>query len=154
MKTIDLQTEQQTAVALTRKEKLLRWAELVMKQPHNLPIFHGLEYWNDDMLTRPMCANFGPNVFSLANADPVFKAAGLKGDSVRDSMEFFELTQDELHEFSCDCGGAITNTMMSDRITSIAEGRSHNDRAMTARNAFVDFVPAPRLFRRILNHRT
>jgi hypothetical protein len=55
----------------------------------------------------------------------VFKSVGLNGPAtVQGAMNFFELTQDELHEFSCDCGGRISNSMMADRITAIAEGQS------------------------------
>jgi hypothetical protein len=35
-------------------------------------------------------------------------------------MHFFELSQHELHEFSCDCGGVITNDEMAKRINTLA----------------------------------
>lgn len=123
MKTIDLQAEQTTAVALTRKEKLLRWSDLVRQQPLPLLIFHHLEHWNREQLQRPL-ASYGNNAFTIAAEDPVFKAAGLKGDSAQDAMNFFEMKQAELHEFSCDCGGHISKTQMADRIAALAEPRS------------------------------
>lgn len=118
--------EQETAVALTRKEKLLRWAGLVRAQPQQMYLFHMLENWSREALHLPMQKFFGPtnvlvpNVFSLAAADPVFKATGLKADSVAASMEFFNLSQEDIHAFSCNCGGFITNHDMAGRIEKMA----------------------------------
>lgn len=123
MKTIDLQAEQTTAIALTRKEKLLRWSDIVRSQPFTLQIFHHLEHWSSEMLQRPL-ASYGNNAFTIAAEDPVFRAAGLKGDSAQDAMNFFEMKKAELHEFSCDCGGHISNTKMADRIAALADPRT------------------------------
>lgn len=148
MKTIDLQTEQKTAVALTRREKLLHWAKLVTQHPGNLALFHMLEHWHGDMLLRPMTdVDAGPNIFSIASADPVFKAAGLQGDSVKNAMDFFEISQDELHEFSCDCGGQITNKGMATRITKLADNTGRRD-ALT--RSSVTFKAAPSMMRRLI----
>jgi hypothetical protein len=35
-------------------------------------------------------------------------------------MGFFQLTQAQLHEFSCDCGGIITREDIADRIERLA----------------------------------
>lgn len=120
MKTMDLQ-EKTTAVALTRKEKLSRWAELVRQQPGHLLIFHGMENWDRIKLQCPLGPS-GSSAFTIAAGDEVFKAAGLKGDSARDAMEFFELSQGELHSFSCDCGGGIDTKNMASRIDALANG--------------------------------
>lgn len=119
MKTIDLQQEQETAVALTRKEKLMRWSDLVRSQRSSVVVFHHLEYWKHERLNQSLVA-YGNNAFTIAAEDPVFKAAGLKGDSAQQAMDFFELKQHELHEFSCNCGGHISTTQMADRIASLA----------------------------------
>jgi hypothetical protein len=123
MKTIDLKAEEQvTAVALTRREKLLRWADLVRVAEYPIPLFHLMERWAPDTLKRPV-NEFGygeRTAFGIAFGDPIFKAVGLEGGSVRDAMNFFELSQAELHEFSCDCGGEISNAQMGDRIARLA----------------------------------
>jgi hypothetical protein len=69
--------------------------------------------------------------FGIAMMDPVFSDLGLKGaphilpgqetGTIRQAMDFFELTQAQLHEFSCDCGGRIDNEMMATRIEGIAD---------------------------------
>jgi len=38
------------------------------------------------------------------------------------AMDFFELSQSDIHAFSCDCGGSISNAKMADRIEKIARG--------------------------------
>lgn len=123
MKTVDL-AEQKTAVALTRKEKLLRWADLVSGQERPLLLLHGLEYWELLRLAQPMETIVPPQyltAFHVAASDPVFQVAGLKGDSVAAAMGFFELSQKQLHEFSCDCGGMIDNKQMGERIARLAD---------------------------------
>lgn len=105
------------APAMTRREKLMRWAAIVREQPLALKIFHRLEYWPPHLLEEQPTDY---SAFALAAADPVLREAGLRKPSVAAAMKFFEMDRDELHPFSCDCGGAITNTVMADRIKRIA----------------------------------
>ncbi len=62
----------------------------------------------------------------MAGRDPVLQQAGLKADlpggnvSVGGAQRFFELSKSDLHEFSCDCGGVITNEEMARRVENIA----------------------------------
>jgi hypothetical protein len=44
----------------------------------------------------------------------------LTGDSVGDAHRFFDLSREELADFSCVCGGSINNNEMADRIERIA----------------------------------
>jgi len=103
---------------MTRREKLMRFASLVRASPAaRLYMFSNLEHMHPSELTglrHPVSA------FALAAADGIFKDAGLASDTVLDAQKFFELTRAELHEFSCDCGGQITNRDMADRIERIA----------------------------------
>lgn len=123
MKTVD-QIETTTAVALTRKEKLLRWAAQVRCHPNAMMIFHNMECWDEGLLQKQLTEVYAaPSAFGIAANDPVFKAAGIKGSSAADAMQFFELSQHDLHEFSCDCGGAISNHQMADRIEGLVERR-------------------------------
>lgn len=122
MKTLDPKTEQ-SAVLLTKKEKLMRWAAQVRSHPTDLIIFHDLEHWSKHDLAYQL-GQHGPSAFGIAANDPVFRAAGIKGSSAQDALDFFELSQGDLHEFSCDCGGAINNHQMADRINRLAGERS------------------------------
>ena len=60
------------------------------------------------------------SAFALAAKDSVLHGAGLTGDSVGDAQLFFDLSREELAEFSCVCGGSINNNEMADRIECIA----------------------------------
>lgn len=105
------------AQPMTRKEKLLRWAAIIRKCNIALRLYHNLEHLPDSTygtLDAPDTA------FAIAAADPIFKDAGLKSASVGDGKKFFELSRSELHEFSCDCGGRISNTDMATRLEKIA----------------------------------
>jgi hypothetical protein len=123
MQTVDMKTVE-SAVSLSRREKLLRWAELVRQHMNSTRLLHGLEYYPAAQLRAEIHPDAG-TAFNIAFADSVFKSVGLNGPAtVQSAMHFFELSQDELHEFTCDCGGHISNERMAHRITTIAEGRS------------------------------
>lgn len=118
------------APAMTRYEKLMRWAKIVREQKEPMRIFHLLERWSQAELDQDSYFIDGSNAFAVAMADSVFAENGLKPTtghlsgvptgSVGQVMRFMELTQQQLHEFSCDCGGAISNTEMADRIERLA----------------------------------
>jgi putative SOS response-associated peptidase YedK len=110
-------------VIMTRKEKLLHWAELVRKAPRQLVIFDGLEHWTPRDLRNPMLSQ-GTSAFAVAASDEKFKEAGLKDHTPAASMEFFELSQQDLHTFSCNCGGLISNEEMAARIQRLASAMS------------------------------
>ena len=108
---------------MTKRAKLQRLAHIArlqsgwFKSAAAFRIYHDLELYTDDEYNS---ISTNGSVFALANADPVLTKAGYAGESLGDVKRFFELTRDDLHEFSCDCGGAITNRDMADRIESIA----------------------------------
>lgn len=119
--------------AMTRKEKLYRWANLIRESTNRrLYIFHRLEYWGPRELLAATYIVSNDSPFGIAMMDPVFSDLGLKGQAhlgdpsletgtIRQAMDFFELTQSQLHEFSCDCGGQIDNEMMAARIEGLAD---------------------------------
>jgi len=113
---------------MNKKDKLLRLAKLVREYSGNLFVYNGLEYQHRVHFAMK-CIN--STAFELAAADPVFQALGHEPQNLLDSINFFELrggacdlgrpsADDELHEFSCDCGGSISNAEMADRIEAIA----------------------------------
>lgn len=102
---------------MTRREKLQRFAKIVRESNSQFFIFHQLEYLQPGMLES---ANHSQSAFHAAATDPILADAGLKDGTVGSAMKFFELGREDLHEFSCNCGGHITNSMMADRIDKIA----------------------------------
>lgn len=127
MKHVDVQDITTTAapvmIKMTRRERLRRWADLI-RNIRGCPIYiyHRLEYETDQYLNDPRAVLTGdyPNAFTIALKDPVLQAEGLKGGSIADVQKFMELTKEQLHEFSCDCGGHISNDEMARRIERIA----------------------------------
>lgn len=123
--TIDVTTSVAIPAAMTRREKLMRWAGLVRATPYpHLMLFSGLESYRQDQLAQLLTDRSHQTAFGVALSDPVLLDAGLgkpgEAVSIAGHMAFFELSQQQLHEFSCGCGGAITNDDMANRIERIA----------------------------------
>jgi|SRR5882672_3409224 len=103
---------------MTRREKLLRFAAIVRShRGRPFGLYHNLERWHPEQLNS---IDLSGSAFAAAAADPILRDAGADLHTVADAQRFFELSQHGLHEFSCDCGGAITNTDMANRIESLA----------------------------------
>jgi hypothetical protein len=136
----ELQLAEKVALPMTRREKLLRLAEIARGgRPTFLTkilqtlrwkeyyeqrwhIFHLLELMSPAELARTVNV---ASVFDAAAKDPVLYDAGLRPDhgesvSAGRAMQFFELKKEELHAFSCNCGGAISNAEMASRIERMA----------------------------------
>lgn len=107
-----------SAPTMTRREKLFRLAHLIRTSPYpHLYMFSNLESLTPDEMVG---LRHSLSAFALAAKDPILKDAGLKSDSVADAKAFFTLTRDELHAFSCDCGGLLSNEAMARRVETIA----------------------------------
>ena len=106
----------------TKRQKLMRFANIIRSGPRcPLYLFINLEYrdageWK--YLSHP------GSPFALAAQDNVLYAAGLRSGSVGDAQRFFELSREELTEFSCVCGGSIDSHEMAERIERIAGSAS------------------------------
>jgi len=109
------------APVMTRREKLEHWADLIGQQHDHVNLLHNLEKWDDDQLNSELGILYFmiPTAFQIGAEDPVFKAMGLI-DTVASAMNFFEISQHDLHEFSCDCGGKISNRKMAARVRYFA----------------------------------
>ena len=103
---------------VTKRQRLQRFADVIRSGPPcPLHLFINLEYrdageWK--YLSHP------GSPFALAAQDNVLYAAGLRSGSVGDAQRFFELSREELAEFSCVCGGSIDSNEMAERIERIA----------------------------------
>ena len=114
-------------IPMSRDDKLERWASLIERSSSRIFIFHRLEYRSKDELDRLADPR---SAFAMAAGDPVLKEAGLKTGTAGDAMRFFELSKDDVHAFSCDCGGNISNASMAARIRGL---KSSQPRTMQSR---------------------
>jgi len=104
---------------MDRAVKLRRWAKLCREYGFPLALYHGLEYWYRSQLDIEIHQLPGVSAMTLAANDPEFHTLGLPRPdqcTVSDIMEFFSFSQQQLHEFSCDCGGHISNDEQARRI--------------------------------------
>jgi hypothetical protein len=113
---------------MTRTEKLMHLASIVRKREKTVRIYHRLEYIPAERLAAPITCVGSETIFGIAAMDPILREQGFVGDengniSTRQIMDFFEVTQNELHEFSCDCGGQRTSAQIANAIDRLA-GRS------------------------------
>ena len=87
--------------AMTRTQRLERWAELLDREPGRcLSTLSGTEYQLGE--ARDAMHGVG-SPFTVAFDDPVLRAEGLTGDSYGDAKRFFELTDRQLHNIVCYC---------------------------------------------------
>lgn len=102
----------------TRHEKLQHWAKIVRQwSGPRLQLMHGLEYACYADLTRVPLSRLPTTAMTVAALDPEFNRQGLNmSSSIIDLMRFMNITQRELHEFSCDCGGPISKEHQAERI--------------------------------------
>ncbi len=126
MKNVDVEAAVATATAIpirkvmSRAEKLTHWAGLVRASKEPLYIYHEMERWTDKELRASVCHG-RQSAFILAATDPVCREQGLPANpTFKEVLGFFDLTQTQLHEFSCDCGGYRSSGQMADRISKIA----------------------------------
>lgn len=109
---------------MSRQDKLTRWAKLVEKTDRPLNLYHGVEYMKLSDLRRAPIHATDPTAFGVAMSDAILNDAGLpRQGSMGELMDFFSLSQHDLHEFSCDCGGGISAGQMASRINHLARDR-------------------------------
>jgi hypothetical protein len=125
MKHVDVEAlvEQATKipVKMDRAAKLKHWAGLVRQYQGTLGLYHLLEALSPAQLKDARCDG-DQTALGIAVRDPVLREQGLTDTSVAGVMGFMEITQADLHEFSCNCGGAISNKDQAARIEKLAGG--------------------------------
>lgn len=106
---------------MTRKEKLAHWANIVRYSHRQLLLFSNLEYMSPHHLEHIKVYQLGPSAMVLAVTDPEFQKDGLSPTAnIPELMRYFDLSLQQLHEFSCDCGGFIDNHEQARRIERLA----------------------------------
>jgi hypothetical protein len=88
-------------VLLTREQRLERWIEALEAHPTRLlrPLYE-IEYSPLDE-RRECRADNSP--LSVAYEDPVLRAQGLRSDRLGDCMDFFGMTEGQMHYAFCSC---------------------------------------------------
>jgi hypothetical protein len=93
---------------LSRRERLERWAEILEQEPRrHLCAIHDIEYKSPQEL---FAYRVDGSPLSVAYADPVLRAVGLRSDTVGDAGEFFGLSHNQLHYLLCFCHHGETMT--------------------------------------------
>jgi hypothetical protein len=94
--------------AMSRHERLERWAQLLEREPYRpLATFYQTEYETRDA-RRLMRSAESP--ISVAFEDPVLRAEGLVDDRYDQAKRFFGLTDRQLHDIVCYCHHGATMT--------------------------------------------
>ena len=92
--------------AMSRRERLERWAELLEKVPdRQLTTLQETEHQSREIRAM-MRADTSP--ISVAFADPILRAAGLQNDTYGEAKRFFEMTDRQLHNVTCYCHFGMT----------------------------------------------
>jgi hypothetical protein len=122
--------------AMSRRERLDRWAELLERNPHRLlSTLHGTE--NRLAVERAvMRSDCSP--ISVALDDPVLRAVGLENDSYGEAKRFFELTDNQLHNIVCHChfGATLSAANAAHHVRAISTG-GHRGLLARLRDIFV-----------------
>ena len=122
--------------AMSRSERLERWAELLERNPdRRLSTLHQTEY--QPVRARGAMRGDGSPI-SVAFEDPVLRAAGLENDNYGEAKRFFELTDRQLHEIICYCHfGATVSAVTAARHVRAAIAGKRPGMFARMREAFV-----------------
>jgi len=105
---------------LSRRERLLRWAEVLKREDRR--VLHALKFVEFYAPAQQARLRGDQTPIAVAFADPVLRAAGLRGDSLGDARDFFGLSGPESHFLLCDCHwkGRMTGGAAARRVRAIA----------------------------------
>src|SRR5215207_9079921 len=111
--------------ALTRRQRLERWAEVLEQEPaRELKSLEEIE-WKPKPERRAMRAEGSP--LTVAFEDPMLRAEGLVSDRLGDASDFFGLSTHDAHFALCSCvhGRSMPANIAAYRVRHLAtQGRS------------------------------
>jgi hypothetical protein len=86
---------------LSRRERLLRWAETLERcpSPYLRPL-RRVELYAPNERAKLRCDG---SPLSVAYADPLLRSEGLDGDRLGDGGGFFGISDRDMHALVCDC---------------------------------------------------
>ncbi len=104
---------------ILRRRRLERFADILENCAGPVRLFAQIEAV-PDRRRRQMRRDSSP--FSIAFADPVFRAEGLQSDTIGDASGFFGLSANETHELVCDCHyfGPVNGSVVAERARHMA----------------------------------
>lgn len=124
-------------VAMTREQRLRRWAELLERTPDRvLATLSGTEY--QPIRKREAMRSAG-SPLSVAFEDPVLRAEGLKSDTYGEAKRFFEITDWQLHEIVCYChfGASMTAATAAQHVRAAIDRSPQTGMLSRLRNALI-----------------
>ena len=90
-------------VALSKRDRLDRWAELLEREPDRvLRTLDEIE-WKPKAVRLAMRAD--NSALSVAYADSLLRTEGLASDRFGDAVKFFQISEHEAHIVLCSCNG-------------------------------------------------
>ena len=106
--------------SMSRRERLERWAEVLERQPSHLRSIENVEF-GDPHVSASRRADGSP--LSVAFQDPILRAAGLRGDTIGDALEFFGVSRGDLHCIVCSChyGRTVSSSAAVSRVRAVAQ---------------------------------
>lgn len=87
-------------LVMDKAERLRRWADLLEKHEDRIVPLPGIEYMTPEA-RHNLTGDHYP--MTVAFADPVFRSLGLKSNRLGDTMEFFDITDEDAHNLMCEC---------------------------------------------------
>lgn len=106
------------APALSRRERLDRWAELLERDPDRLLMTLDEIEWKPKAERRQMRAD--GSALAVAYADTILRADGLASDRFGDAVRFFQISEYDAHIVLCSCHGG--ESMRSDEAARRVRG--------------------------------
>ena len=94
-----------TVASLSQRDRLERWAEVLERHPARLRAIPDVEHGGR---REREARRVDQSPLTVAYADPVLRAAGLRGDTIGDAAGFFGLSQAQLHHLVCGCRHGLT----------------------------------------------
>jgi hypothetical protein len=108
-------------IAMSRRERLEHWAELLERQRNRrLSTIEGTEFGSRRERDAKR-ADHSP--LTVAFEDPVLRIEGLRSDRVGDAAEFFDLSHGEVHRLVCYChyGRTVSAGIVAARVRMMAQ---------------------------------
>jgi hypothetical protein len=115
----------ETRPALSRAERLERWAELLERDPARR--LRSLGEIESRTPAERLLMRSPDSPLTIAFEDPVLRSAGLSSDRLGDGMSFFEISEDDAHRLMCSClnGWSMSAGKVARGVRRIANPRSH-----------------------------
>ena len=115
-----------------RRQRLQRFADLLDSYLGPIRLLSRIEYLP---LAERHALRHDSSPLAVAYADVEFRRAGLAGDTVKDAMDFFDLSSREVHTLFCDChvGPSIDARSIAAGIRTVANRKTLGERLESMR---------------------